>query len=192
MIRCYIALGSNLDEPLQQVGAAVRALRRLPQSELVVVSPWYQSPAVGPGRQPDYINGVAALDTGLAPLRLLASLQAIETRQGRVRHRRWGARTLDLDLLLYGDETIELPALTVPHPRMLQRQFVLRPLLDVAPGIKTATGHSIAAIASALGDQGVCLVTVASSPTMKPTRDDTTDDALPEVGVTTKATTGDP
>ncbi len=158
MVRCFIALGSNQAQPLRQVEAAVEALAQLPQSTLVAVSRWYQSAAVGPGEQPDYINGVAAIDTALAPLELLAALQAIEDRQGRVRRERWGPRTLDLDLLFYGNQRIDEPALTVPHPRMLQRPFVLHPLLDIAPGIRTPAGSPIADIAAALGTEGLRLV----------------------------------
>lgn len=166
MIRSYIALGSNLDRPRQQVQAGVLALGALPRSTLVAVSPWYGSPAVGPGRQPDYINGVVALDTDLEPLLLLEAMQEIERAQGRVRTERWGARTLDLDLLLYGDRQLDLPALRVPHPGMLERQFVLQPLLAIAPRICTPQGESIAAVAASLPDQGVRLVTTGSSPTM--------------------------
>jgi 2-amino-4-hydroxy-6-hydroxymethyldihydropteridine diphosphokinase len=143
MIRCYIALGSNLDNPLQQVECALQSLAKLPSSSLAATSPWYRSAAVGPGQQPDYINGVAELLTDLEPLPLLAAMQAIELQQHRQRLQHWGPRTLDLDLLLYGDEQIELPTLTVPHPRMLQRNFVLYPLFDIAPDLQLAAGNSL-------------------------------------------------
>lgn len=133
MTRCFIALGSNLEQPMLQVQAAVNALSKLPNSQLIATSRWYQSSAVGPGEQPDYINGVVELHSELTALALLDALQAIENDQGRVRTERWCARTLDLDLLYYGDAIIDHPRLTVPHPRILERNFVLYPLADIAP-----------------------------------------------------------
>jgi 2-amino-4-hydroxy-6-hydroxymethyldihydropteridine diphosphokinase len=128
----YIALGSNLGDPLAQLKAAVVALARLPRSRLARLSRVYRSAAVGPGIQPDYLNAAALLITALPPMPLLRALQAIETGQGRVRSGRWAARTLDLDLLLYGDLTIDTPELQIPHPRMARRNFVLYPLLDIS------------------------------------------------------------
>jgi len=140
----YIALGSNLGDPLAQLKAAVAALGRLPQSRLERLSNVYRSAAVGPGSQPDYLNAAALLQTALPPLPLLRALQEIETRQGRVRSRRWGARTLDLDLLLYGDLTIDTPKLQVPHPRMARRNFVLYPLLDISgPHLRLPDGTDL-------------------------------------------------
>lgn len=133
MIRCFIGLGSNLDEPLQQIQHALKALAGLDGSTLGAVSPFYRNPAIGPGEQPDFINAVAELHTTLTPLDLLAQLHRIENAQGRERNIRWGARTLDLDLLLYGDRIITLPELQVPHPRLCERNFVLYPLHDIAP-----------------------------------------------------------
>lgn len=144
-MRAYIGLGSNLDDPPAQLQQAVSALARLPESRVVAVSPLYRnSPLVpageDPAGQPDYVNAVAALDTTLAPLTLLDALQAIENDQHRVRARHWGPRTLDLDLLLYGDERIDLPRLTVPHPGLRERRFVLLPLHDVAPDLVLPEG----------------------------------------------------
>lgn len=166
MVRCYIALGSNLEDPLAQVAAAVSAIGRLPHSRIEALSPWYRSPAVGPGEQPDYINGVLALDTALAAEQLLDSLQAIERQQGRVRVERWGARTLDLDILLYGNASIQAPLLTVPHARMLERQFVLQPLLALDPDVAMPDGTRVADYAQRLDDQGVRLVGDRSFSTM--------------------------
>ncbi|MFV8819590.1 2-amino-4-hydroxy-6-hydroxymethyldihydropteridine diphosphokinase [Haliea sp. E17] len=132
MIPAYIALGSNLGNPLAQLQRAAGALDKLPGTRLAACSPLYRSAAVGPGEQPDYLNAVVRLDTDLQPLALLDALQAIEAAQGREREVRWGARTLDLDLLLYGAQRIDEPRLTVPHPRMTQRAFVLYPLAAVA------------------------------------------------------------
>lgn len=128
----HIALGSNLQDPLAQLRAAVSALADLPDTHLQRVSSCWRSAAVGPGDQPDYLNAVARIDTGLEAAALLEALQAIETAQGRVRTERWGPRTLDLDLLLYGNAIIDTPTLTVPHPRMTQRDFVLYPLREIS------------------------------------------------------------
>ncbi|MCK9563477.1 MAG: 2-amino-4-hydroxy-6-hydroxymethyldihydropteridine diphosphokinase [Bacteroidales bacterium] len=138
--RAFIAIGSNLGNPRRQVASAVAALAELPDSQLVAVSPWYRSAAIGPGEQPDYLNGVAELRTRLAPRRLLAALQAIEETQGRQRTERWAARTLDLDILLYGDAVIAEPDLIVPHPRLAERNFVLYPLADLAPTLVLPDG----------------------------------------------------
>jgi 2-amino-4-hydroxy-6-hydroxymethyldihydropteridine diphosphokinase len=146
MTPCFISLGSNLQQPLGQVQRACAALAELPDSQLQKISPWYRSRAIGPGQQDDYINGVAQLDTGLAPLELLHALQAIETRQLRVRNQRWGPRTLDLDLLLYGQQVIDSQELCVPHPRMTERNFVLYPLADLAPGLVFPDGTSLASL----------------------------------------------
>jgi 2-amino-4-hydroxy-6-hydroxymethyldihydropteridine diphosphokinase len=128
----YIALGSNLDYPAQQLQRAVTALAGLPTSVLTRVSSVYRSAAVGPGQQPDYLNAVALLSTRLAPDALLDALLGIEQAQGRERSERWGPRTLDLDLLLYGDRKIRSARLTVPHPRMHERDFVLYPLREIS------------------------------------------------------------
>jgi 2-amino-4-hydroxy-6-hydroxymethyldihydropteridine diphosphokinase len=132
MTRAYIGLGSNLQEPLRQLRAALQAIARLPSSQLVRVSGAYRSAAVGPGEQPDYLNAVLQLETALQPAELLTALQAIEKAQGRVRSVRWGARSLDLDILLYGDRQVATPSLTIPHPELQRRNFVLYPLAEIA------------------------------------------------------------
>ncbi|WP_456447594.1 2-amino-4-hydroxy-6-hydroxymethyldihydropteridine diphosphokinase [Thiolapillus sp.] len=139
MITAYIGLGSNLDHPRQQVLRAMDELDCLPESWLGEISSLYASPPMGPQDQPDYVNAVAQLHTGLSPLELLDALQAIETAHGRVREERWGARTLDLDLLLYGDEIIDQERLVVPHPGMAQRRFVLRPLAEIDGELRVPT-----------------------------------------------------
>lgn len=131
MVRCYIGLGSNLDNPIGQIRSAVQSLRQLDNSTLTCVSPFYWSSAVGPAGQDDYLNGVVALDTKKTPEELLDALQAIENAQGRIRSIRWGSRTLDLDLLLYGVQIINTDRLVVPHPEILNRDFVIRPLIDI-------------------------------------------------------------
>lgn len=139
----YIGLGANLDEPVTQLRTALRELAQLPASRLVAVSPLYRNPPMGPQDQPDYVNAVAALETELAPEALLDALQDIENRQGRVRLQRWGARTLDLDILLYGSAQIQTPRLTVPHPGVKERAFVVQPLADIAPDLHFPDGTSL-------------------------------------------------
>ncbi len=144
MIRCYIAIGSNLAQPVQQARLAIECLRELPQSELVAVSSLYRSAPMGPQDQPDYINAVAELHTSLAPLELLDATQKIELEQGRQRKdERWGPRTLDLDILLYGDQVIDHPRLTVPHYGMKEREFVLYPLAEIAAELTLPCGSRI-------------------------------------------------
>jgi 2-amino-4-hydroxy-6-hydroxymethyldihydropteridine diphosphokinase len=155
MSRAFIALGSNLDHPLEQLHCAVNALRSNRNCRVDAVSPWYRSTAVGPGTQPDYINGVMALSTELEPIPLLDLLQAQENAQGRVRAQRWGARTLDLDLLIYDQQQLTLPRLQLPHPRLAQRNFVLYPLHDIAPGLTLPSGTSIASLLAQTTAEGL-------------------------------------
>lgn len=140
----YVGLGANLGEPLQQLRSAVAALVALPGCTLAGISRLYGSAPIGPQDQPDYLNAVARLDTQLTPHALLGQLQAIENEHGRVRARHWGERTLDLDLLLFGNDRIHTRDLIVPHPEMLNRAFVLRPLMDLDPGIMLADNRKIA------------------------------------------------
>ena len=130
----FIALGSNLGDPESRVRLGIAALAELPQAQLVAASSLYRSAPAGHADQPDFINAVAQLSTGLAPQTLLAALLAIEKRCGRERSFRNAPRTLDLDLLLYDAQNIDEPGLAVPHPRMHERAFVLAPLLEIAPG----------------------------------------------------------
>lgn len=132
MTRCYIALGSNLDNPEQQVKQAMTRLTELDSSSSMTCSSLYRSKPLGPQQQPDFINAVVGLECELPALQLLSRLQGIENDQGRVRAERWGPRSLDLDLLLYGEETIDHPDLKVPHPEMAKRNFVLIPLYEIA------------------------------------------------------------
>ncbi len=135
-MKAYIGLGSNLADPQAQLQRAITELAQLPQSQLLAQSSLYRSAPMGPQDQPDYLNAVVALETALPPLALLAELQTVEAAHQRVRGERWGPRTLDLDLLLYADRTIDLPALTVPHPGLYERNFVLYPLAEIAPGLE--------------------------------------------------------
>ncbi|MGR9073154.1 MAG: 2-amino-4-hydroxy-6-hydroxymethyldihydropteridine diphosphokinase [Gammaproteobacteria bacterium] len=132
----YIGLGSNLDNPANQIQRARSGVSALDRVEETAFSSLYGSPPMGPQDQPDYVNAVMEIRTDLPPLELLKRLQEIEIRQGRVRHEeRWGARTIDLDLLLYAQLEINLPELTVPHPGMQGRAFVLYPLMEIAPDL---------------------------------------------------------
>lgn len=143
MERIYIGMGSNLADPAEQLRCAVEALAQLPQTELIGVSAFYQSDSLLPG-QPRYTNAVAALDSTLPPLDLLDALQAIENEQGRERLERWGPRTLDLDIVLFGDRLIDEPRLKVPHYHMQERAFVLYPLAELAPAdLRLADGRSL-------------------------------------------------
>jgi 2-amino-4-hydroxy-6-hydroxymethyldihydropteridine diphosphokinase len=132
MERIYIGMGSNLADPAEQLRSAVEALGQLPQTLVAGVSAFYQSDSLLPG-QPRYTNAVAALDSSLSPIELLDALQAIENDQGRERLERWGPRTLDLDILLFGDRLIDEPRLKVPHYQIQERAFVLYPLAELAP-----------------------------------------------------------
>ncbi|TDV47405.1 2-amino-4-hydroxy-6-hydroxymethyldihydropteridine diphosphokinase [Pseudomonas graminis] len=140
--RVYVGLGSNLADPAEQLREAIKAMGQLPQSSLSGVSSFYVSDSLLPG-QPRYTNAVAALDTSLPPLALLDALQGIENDQGRERLERWGPRTLDLDILLFGDRLIDEPRLKVPHYQMQVRAFVLYPLAELAPGITLADGRAL-------------------------------------------------
>ena len=131
----YIGVGSNLDNPRAQIDSALQALASLPETQLRHCSSLYRSSPMGPQDQADYLNAVALLVTGLAPESLLDALQAIEQAQGRVRTRHWGPRTLDLDILLYGDEVIDNGRLSVPHPGIAARNFVLYPLAEIDNGL---------------------------------------------------------
>lgn len=157
MERVYIGLGSNLATPCEQLRAALAALAALPDSRLVAVSAAYASDPLGPPDQPRYLNAVAALDTRLAPLQLLDALQAIELAQGRERKdERWGPRTLDLDILLFGDRLIDEPRLQVPHYHLHARPFVLYPLADVAPvDLQLPDGRTLAALLAACPFSGL-------------------------------------
>lgn len=142
MTRAYIGLGSNLDDPLDQLRRALRELGRLSRVRLAKVSSLYRSVPMGPRQQPDYLNCVAALDTSLTADELLILLQGIEEFHRRVRTgERWGPRTLDLDIILYGDDAIENDHLRVPHYGMHERNFVLYPLAEIAPGDLAVPGH---------------------------------------------------
>ena len=155
---CAIGIGSNLDNPVAQVRSGLTALRRLPSSQLQLASSLYATPPMGPADQPDYINAVALLTTNLAPHALLDALQSIESEHHRVRGRRWGPRTLDLDLLVYGNTVLEDARLTLPHPGIAQRAFVVIPLLEIAPALILPGLPDLSSLAQALAAHPIRLL----------------------------------
>ncbi len=152
MALAYIGIGSNLQNPLQQVQQALQELTQLPKTELNKVSRIYQSAAIGP-EQDDFINAAALLDTDLTPLELLDALQAIEQLHQRQRIQHWGPRTLDLDILLYDRQVIQSERLIIPHAFLTRRAFVLLPLLDIDPDLQLPNGSPIKDCLAACADQ---------------------------------------
>lgn len=136
MTIAYVGIGSNLEHPRAHVMSAFDELDKLPHTRVVKKSSLYRSAPLGYAAQPDFVNAVAQLETGLPAERLLAELQGLEARHGRKRSFANAPRTLDLDLLLYGSLSLALPQLTIPHPRMHERAFVLEPLLEIAPHLQ--------------------------------------------------------
>jgi 2-amino-4-hydroxy-6-hydroxymethyldihydropteridine diphosphokinase len=133
----YIGVGSNLDEPRSRVLAAFTALASLADSRVILTSPLYSSRPFGPVAQPDFVNAVVGMLTRLAPPQLLVQLRAIESRFGRPpQHERWGPRVIDLDIVVFGRERRQDPQLTLPHPGIVERNFVLYPLADIAPDLE--------------------------------------------------------
>lgn len=131
--QAFIALGSNLNGPREQVERAVAAIAALPSCTLMSVSPFYETAPMGYAEQDPFINAVVMIETTLEPLTLLHHLQEVEKKQGRVRDFKNGPRTIDCDLVLFGTCVLNLPELILPHPGLVSRDFVLRPLLDIAP-----------------------------------------------------------
>jgi len=146
MRRCFIGLGSNLEDPISQVSEALKELAHIPNTRVINQSRLYRSDPVGPAGQPDYINAVAELHTELSPIELLDALQSIEQAHQRRRLVRWGPRTLDLDILLVDRELIVTERLTVPHPYMHEREFVLYPLAEIAPDLLLPNGESLSTL----------------------------------------------
>ena len=133
MAQAVIGLGANLGEPVAQLRAAIEAIAQLPETSIVRVSSLYRTAPVGHAAQPDFVNAAVAVETALEPRALLAALLAIEAAAGRERTFKDAPRTLDLDILLYGDRTIDEPGLAVPHPRLYERAFALAPLVEIEP-----------------------------------------------------------
>lgn len=142
----FIGLGSNLEEPLRQITRATVRLRQLPNSVFCRASSCYRSRPLGPDSQPDYINRVVSVKTMLSPEQLLDCLQDIENEQGRVRSDHWGPRVIDLDILLYGEHTMNTKRLIIPHKGIKDREFVLYPLAEIAPHLILPGGEKISAL----------------------------------------------
>lgn len=151
----YVALGANLGDPATTVRAALGALANLPESRVVRSSSLYRTKPVGIADQPEFVNAVAQLKTTLRPEALLDALLDVEQRFGRIRAEKNGPRTLDLDLLLYDDQFLELPRLTLPHPRLHLRAFVLQPLAEIASNLIIPGRGNIAAWLPAVANQGI-------------------------------------
>ncbi len=155
MTLTYVGLGANIGEPRRQIEAAIEEMKNIPGTKVLLISGMYKSAPVGYADQPDFLNAVAQLDTGLAAEALLERLQDIEHRHGRERPFPGATRTLDLDLLLYGDQVLATPRLTVPHPRMHERRFVLAPLAEIAPQAAIPGHGSVGALLAACREQAV-------------------------------------
>lgn len=158
MQTAFVGLGGNLGDVADTLASAVRALRQLPQTRVEALSSLYGSRPLGPSGQADYLNAVARLTTRLTPHALLASLQAIEGRHGRIRTERWGPRTLDLDLLLFASDVIATDTLTIPHPELANRNFVVVPLLETCPGLRLPDGRLLSSLAAATHRDGLSLL----------------------------------
>ncbi len=153
MSRAYVGLGSNMGDRLGYLRAGLTALMgAAPEVIVVGKSGAYESEPVGMTDQPDFCNAVVAVETTLGPYELLKMLQRIETENGRQRITRWGPRTLDLDLLLFGDTEQDDPELTIPHPRLVKRRFVLEPLLEIEPEAKLPDGTRLASVLDGLNE----------------------------------------
>jgi 2-amino-4-hydroxy-6-hydroxymethyldihydropteridine diphosphokinase len=152
MIRAYVGIGSNLGNPRKTIAAALDLLRAEPGIEIVAVSTLRETDPIGYEDQPRFLNGAAALETELPPRKLLERLLAIERQLGRIRRDtpRYGPRTIDLDLLLYGQETLDEPGLTVPHPRLHERRFALDPLVELDPALEIPGRGPIQALLAGL------------------------------------------
>ena len=159
MIISYIGLGSNIakasSSPKKQLKIAIDAISIHPNIVLEKISSFYQSSPIGPQNQPDYVNAVIKIKTNLEAKVLLRFLQEIENNNGRERECRWGPRTLDLDILTYGDQTIQTDFLTVPHLEMEKRAFVLKPLLEIDPNFEPLSGRPLAALLEKCAHQGI-------------------------------------
>ncbi|TRW48172.1 2-amino-4-hydroxy-6-hydroxymethyldihydropteridine diphosphokinase [Aliidiomarina halalkaliphila] len=155
MVKVYVGLGANLGNPAQTLSAVLNDLRQADFVDDLVSSSLYASKPMGPQDQPDYVNAVARFNTDLPPIALLDALQGLEQDYGRVRGQRWGARTLDIDILLYGDQRLSLPRLTVPHSGLELREFVVVPLAEIAPDLDLPSGNSVKSLAQSISQNGL-------------------------------------
>ena len=149
LVRAYIALGSNLGDRIGQMQSALKALAADNQLKVLQISPLYENRAIGMGEADDFLNAMAEVETSMAPLELLDFCLGVESKLGRVRTKEWAPRTIDLDIIAYGDEVIEHERLQVPHPRIAERDFVVHPLCAIAPNLEIR-GQGVAHMAAAL------------------------------------------
>jgi 2-amino-4-hydroxy-6-hydroxymethyldihydropteridine diphosphokinase len=157
-VTAFLGLGGNIGDPAAAMAAALRAIDADPACSVVAVSSLYRTPPWGKIDQPDFLNAVARIETALQPHDLLSLCLEEERLLKRVRSERWGPRTIDIDILLYGDRTIEEDGLTIPHPRLAERAFVLIPLAEIAPRMEIG-GKGIGALLRELDDSGIECVT---------------------------------
>jgi 2-amino-4-hydroxy-6-hydroxymethyldihydropteridine diphosphokinase len=148
MTLCYLGLGSNLRTPQRQIRQTMALLQTLPRTRVLKKSQCFRSKACGLRAQPMFCNAVVLIDTTLPPHTLLRHCQIIEQHKKRIRKKRWGARTIDIDLLLYGTMSIQTKPLTIPHPALLQRDFVMLPLLSITPSLTLPDGQAMASLIS--------------------------------------------
>lgn len=161
MALAYLGLGANLNDPVSQLHTAIKQLRQAPELSLSACSSLYASKPMGPQDQPDYVNAVVAVSTKLPPAELLMLVQGIENDAGRVRLRHWGERTLDIDILLYDDICLHSETLSIPHPGLEQREFVLVPLAEIAPRLCLPNGKEVAALATNIARNGLDIIAPA-------------------------------
>lgn len=154
-MRVFIGLGSNLENPLEQIKTAIKDMKAMIDTELVACSSLYKSPPMGPQDQPDYINAAIELETTLTPHSLLDELQKIEQQHGRVRKRHWGERTLDLDVLVYGEQVLKDDRLTLPHPGIAERAFVVYPLAELDSSLEIPGLGNVAQLLEACPRDGL-------------------------------------
>lgn len=155
MVEAYVSLGSNIEFPLHQVKQAILEIDALEQIQVLTQSSLYRTPPWGKLDQPDFVNAVVKIQTSLTAFKLLEMLRDIEKKHARMLLEKWGPRTLDCDLILFGQEIIEDPNLTVPHPRMKTRGFVLLPLVEIAPTLRLPSGEAILDLVSTCDCTGI-------------------------------------
>lgn len=159
MSTVYIALGANLGDPVATLQSLLEQLHQDQQLTAIRCSSFFRSKPMGPQDQPDYVNAVLSAQTDFAPLALLDYLQQLENSFGRVRNRRWGARTLDLDILLYGNQLLKHERLIVPHPGLAERDFVLLPLAEIAPDLSLPDGRRVSELLRAVDSHDLIKIT---------------------------------
>ncbi|MXP67206.1 2-amino-4-hydroxy-6-hydroxymethyldihydropteridine diphosphokinase [Pantoea sp. Aalb] len=160
MNRVYLSLGSNLANPLKQVYSALAAINAIPKTNIVCTSSLYRTPPYGLQNQPDFLNAAVALDTTLKPEILLNHIQRIELEHGRIRNnnsKNWEARTLDLDIMLFGKKVINTPRLTIPHYDMYNRAFMLVPLVEIMPKLSLLNGITVEQLLAKLDSSAISL-----------------------------------